>query len=533
MRRLRLYAIALLVGIWPSLAMAQLTNEPLVGPADGPELDKYRYLRAMSLDTVGHPPSMDLYAELDAVGELSESMIDALLDDPMFAQRVVRHHRSLLWPNIQNVNFFAANAALRRTNMPSGYVYWVRNRATAYRGAVVECLDEPATFDASGVIQTTAWTDPNSGVTSQREGYVEVSPYWLDEGETIRVCAFDAQDAAVSTAGVTCESRAGLQDAGCGCGPELRLCRYGSGPNQDIVESFESEFEMRIANLITENKPYTELFTGDTAYVNGPIVFYLKYQTQRHANVRLHPVSVDVESLPDLHFRDKDVWVKIQLPEHHSGILTSWLFLMRYQTNRARANRFYNAFLCQPFSPPTGGIPFDEGAAHMADLQQRSGCKYCHSLLEPSSSFWGRWSENGAAFLDPVDYPALRDDCLNCALYGSQCSSECRLYYVTNPISEDQEEYLGMLNAYEFRRPEHMMNVEVGPDVLALTAVVDNRMPMCVSTKTLEWLLGRPVADDDQPFVKELANEFVAGGYSYRDMVKAVLMSSTYRRVQP
>ena len=27
------------------------------------------------------------------------------------------------------------------------------------------------------------------------------------------------------------------------------------------------------------------------------------------------------------------------------------------ESNRGRANRFYNAFLCQPFQPPDGGIP--------------------------------------------------------------------------------------------------------------------------------------------------------------------------------
>ena len=347
--RQRPFAIALLAGLWPLLAMSQVTNESLVCSADGPELDKYRYLRAISFDAVGIPPATELYDVLDEVPDVPEEMIDALLDDPLFAKRVVRHHRSLLWPNIQNVNFFVASAALTRTNEPGGFVYWVRNRATAYRGAAIGCLDEPATYDANGVIQTTSYTDPQTGVTSEREGYVEVTPYWLNEGETIRICAFDGQAQSVSPSGVTCSTRAGLSDVGCGCGPELRLCRYGGATNRTLADAFRAEFEMRIADIIADNAPYTEMFTGKTAYVNGPIVYYLRYQVERHANVRLSPVSVDVGSLPDLHYRDVDTWVKIELPEQHSGVLTSWLFLMRYQTNRARANRFYNAFLCQPF----------------------------------------------------------------------------------------------------------------------------------------------------------------------------------------
>ena len=530
--QLRLLILSLFIGLLPSISSAQPANASLVCSPDEPQLDKYRYLRAMSLDTVGMPPAMELYDILDNVADVPEEMVDALLNDPAFAQRVVRHHRSLLWPNIDNVNLFIASASLTRTNLNGEFVYWTRNRSIAYRGATVSCLDEPATYDANGLIQTTAWTDPQTGVTAQREGYVEVSPYWLEEGSVIRVCAFDAQDAPVSTSGVTCATRAGLNDTGCGCGPELRLCRFGSGPNRDIVQSLVAEFEMRIASLIANDRPYTELFTGNKAFVNGPIVYHLRYQVGRSAGVRLGPVSLDVDMLPDLHFRDKDVWVEIELPEYHAGILTSWFYLIRYQTNRARANRFYNAFLCQPFSPPSGGIPFDEANAHVADLQVRSGCKYCHSLLEPSASFWGRWSESGAAFLDPINYPALREDCLNCALSGTQCSQECRLYYVTAPIAEEQEEYLGMLNAYEFRQPEDMENVEVGPDVLALKAVVDHRLPMCVSAKTAEWLLGRKVEQGDKAWVSALANEFVAGGYSFRELVRAVLLSDTYRRVR-
>ena len=59
----------------------------------------------------------------------------------------------------------------------------------------------------------------------------------------------------------------------------------------------------------------------------------------------------------DLRFDESDRWVEIELPEQHAGILTSPAYLLRFQTNRARASRFADAFLCEPFTPPAGGLP--------------------------------------------------------------------------------------------------------------------------------------------------------------------------------
>ena len=245
------------------------------------------------------------------------------------------------------------------------------------------------------------------------------------------------------------------------------------------------------------------------------------------------PLAISKDSLPDLEYTQEDTWVEIELSDDHAGILTSMAFLGRFQTNRARANRFYNNFLCEPFQPPAGGIPFaDEKEALQPDLQVRAGCKYCHSLLEPSASYWGRWTTGGAGFLDPEAYPAFADDCYNCATIGQQCGGKCSIYYLTKAPDKEQEPYLGWLRAYEFRRPEHMINVEVGPRVLALTAVVDHRLPTCVAYNTATWLLGRDLYEEEGEWLDDLAIDFVSGDYSYRKLVKAIVSSDVYRRVR-
>lgn len=528
MRTVSACLLTALILIAPVASFAELPNESLVCAPVEEQLDPYRYVRALSLDLTGGPPVPHYYKALDGAGEASvESIVDEMLDSEAFADRVVRRHMDLLWPNVSNVTLTSPRAALARTNN----LYWVRNRGITYRGDRVSCLDEPAQWTDDGTLVTTEWTDPADGQVSYREGWVTVEPYWLPAGATIKVCAFDAQAAMVSTGGTECGLREGLNDPGCGCGPELRWCRYGSTETL-VREAMAEDVKRRIKAMIVEDQPYTELFTGKRAFVNGPLAFHLRNLVAMHNNVRLHPVAAALEDLPDIPFTDP-TFHEVPLGDEHAGILTSWAFLLRFQTNRARANRFYNAFLCEPFQPPAGGIPFtDEEAVHQPDLQKRAGCKYCHSLLEPSSSFWGRWTENGAGYLDAAGFPALREDCLTCALTGQGCSAECNLYYVTKPTSPEQDPYLGKLMSYEFRRPEHEINVEVGPRVLALSAVVDHRLPTCAARRTAEWLLGRELMPEEGGWLDELAVAFVADGYRYRALVKAIIMSETYRRVR-
>ena len=527
----RFLAMGLL--LFGGLAEADVPNAALVCPPDEPVQDAYSHFRALSLDLRGVVPTMSEMESLQASGEVTEDMVDLLLESDGFAERVVRRHRDLLWNNVTNINLLNATASFRRENLGGGnYLYWVRNRGTMYRGGFVPCLDTPVTYTADGTIEVTQGVDPNTGAVVYQEGYRWVNPYWAPE-TPIKVCAFDAQEADVSPSGTSCGERDGLTDPGCGCGANVRYCRYGNLSQRPILEAMAGDVERRIAAVIQQNLPYTDLFTSKRAYVNGPLVHFLRYQTPFYANVRFVPQPLDVSTLPALTYADQDTWVEIELPDMHAGVLTSWAFLLRFQTNRARANRFYNNFLCQPFQPPQGGIPFaSEEETSEPDLQVRAGCKYCHALLEPAASYWGRWTESGAGFLDATDYPEFDEVCFTCAMTGQGCSAACNTYYLVNQLAPEQGPYMGWLNAYEFRRPEHMTHPDVGPRVLALTAVVDHRLPTCVAYQTASWLLGRELWAEEVDWVEELAVDFVSNDYNYRDLIQAIVQSPTYRRVR-
>ena len=358
-------------------------------------------------------------------------------------------------------------------------------------------------------------------------------PYWSQDGEPIKVCAFDAQNDLYSETGAFCGSRAGANNADCGCGPALRWCTFGN-ESRRISRSMSLAVDRLLFSLFRDDRPYTEIFTSRKAFINGPLSYFWTHQTGTPAGLVYEPKPVDEATLPVLPFLEEDVWREVELPEQHAGVLTRPAFLLRFQTNRARANRFYDAFLCQPFNPPAGGLPVaDEESARNPDLQHRAGCKYCHSLLEPAAAHWGRWTEQGIGYLNVADFPAVRTDCEACATRGQNCNAECRNFYTVQSFSDMEDDYLGMLNAYKFRRDDHVRNIEIGPRLLALSTVTDNRLPRCVSQRTADWLLGDgSVTAEDADWINELARQFVFSEMSYRALVKSIVTSPRYRRVR-
>jgi hypothetical protein len=450
------------------------------------------------------------------------------LDSEEFVERAIRMHGSLLWPNISNVQLL--NAAARLTLAQGSPSYWSRSRANIFRGGQQPCRNEPL-VKVGDVIQS----EYDAATDTYREGYEWIAPYW-DPSNPIKVCGFDAQEFSVSPTGTQCDTRDGFGDPACGCGPNLNWCAtFGGTFNNAVLGGFAQDVKMRIARVIRDDLSYLELFTSPVAYVNGPLVHFWTHLSEVPGAIRLTPVPVPMEQLPDLEFTDADSWYPIQLGEEHAGILTSPLYLLRFQTARARANRFFNAFMCQPFQPPANGIAADnEAEALIQDLQRRPGCDYCHALLEPSAAYWGRWTEAGAGYLDPENFPASSQECYECATTGALCSSDCGRYYVTDPLSAESDPFLGMLKTYEFRHEAHLDNPELGPKRLVTSAVADasGRLPACVSSTAAKALLGRDIDEYQEDWMTELSAHFVASGFSYRALIREIVTSPVYRSLR-
>lgn len=514
--------------LFSTAALSQVVNDAAVCPVDEPLLDHTAWLRALSFDLRGGPPSIEDNVRVDnAVDKDVEvaAVVDEWLASPEFAARVVRHHREHLWPNLDTVDL---NARTLSFDGVTGIFSRGPEPARFYRGVRnVLCKNEPASFNDDGSVATTV--DAVTG--ANREGFVELSPYWAPD-TTIKVCAFDAQEALVDDdSAIACDSQRGSGAKGCGCGPNLQFCAR----NEEIKlqrQALIGDLERRVAAVIENNESYLELLTGRRAFVNGPLAHFYAHQTQLPQTVRMTPSMVEAARLPDLPFTAVDDWRELSLGAESSGVLTSPAYLLRFQSNRSRANRFFNAWLCQPFQPPAGGIEVDLAAAVEPDLQERNGCKYCHAILEPAASHWGRYGEYGANFLSPALFPQNSDECLRCATTGAGCTDDCRRFYVTSATTEKERAGFGELKWYQFRKPEHVQNVDDGPRRLVLSAVVDGRLTDCLSRTTGKWLLGRELAPEEQDVIDGWSAELLDDNFSYRQLVKTIVLSDLYRRVR-
>ena len=114
------------------------------------------------------------------------------------------------------------------------------------------------------------------------------------------------------------------------------------------------------------------------------------------------------------------------------------------------------------------------------------------------------------------------------------CSDDCNRYYVVAPLSDESEQYLGMLNSYEFRHEAHMDNPELGPKrwVTSTVAEASGRLPKCVSRTAASYLLGRDIDQVQEDWVDELATKFVGSNFSYRSLIREVVTSPVYRSLR-
>ena len=143
-------------------------NSQLVCRPDLPEMDKYAWLRALSLDLRGNLPTAGELAALDGQPDVPDALIDQWLANEDFVTQAVRRHRDLLWTNIKNIALVNYQAFFDVE--PKGSLYYRSQPARLYRGGPVPCDDTPAQL-VSGVIQTR--TDKDGYL---REGWVMVSP---------------------------------------------------------------------------------------------------------------------------------------------------------------------------------------------------------------------------------------------------------------------------------------------------------------------------------------------------------------------
>src|SRR5690606_13453212 len=117
--------LAILAGGIAHAQSAPDSAEPLVCEVPR-EVDRYQYLRRLSLDLRGYMPTYEEYLALDGMEDVSAAIIQDMIRSEAFTAEMRRHHESCLWPNVSNVGVsdFTYQIALRNN------VAWARGNMT-------------------------------------------------------------------------------------------------------------------------------------------------------------------------------------------------------------------------------------------------------------------------------------------------------------------------------------------------------------------------------------------------------------------
>lgn len=495
-------------------------------------LDKYRYLRQLTLDLYGRIPTVEEYERLHAVDDVSDPMIDEMIGAPEFYSQLRRYHRNLLWSNLGEDDLIGQ--VIQEEGDDTFRVWVNQGKRDEYRRRDVLCLDmEHTNFDAEGralpMFENYMEGSCAGSQGCRMDGWVELSPYWAP-GTTIRVCAFDAQphtDATPNDNGDprTCD-QTGDDDPLCGCGTDLRYCtaREDDGNYDAVHEALLEEPARLFERVIASGEPYMNAFSTRSTAMNGTLAHYYRYLADDNDS--------ELKNAPELPY-DAD-WQYVERESFHSGILTTLGFLRRFASHRARVNRLYTAFLCDPFEAPSGGLPSaTDDCSSNPDLSSRCGCAACHATIEPATTHWGRWEE-GDDFVYREDIDTFSNNCANCE--KGDCSNFCKTFYITreletSPGSVDTE--LGKFKVLGWRSEEQAAALDVGPSALVTSPEYQQQLASCAVRNFAEHVFGRELSAEERTgWLVEKTASFASVGHDFLKMVKDVVTDERYRRIE-
>ena len=96
---MRVLIIGLLTVVaWTGATSSEAQSPDICAPVE--KLDKYRYLRQLTLDLYGRIPTVEEYERLHSMEDVSDEIIDEMIGSPEFYDQLRGYHRNLLWSNL-------------------------------------------------------------------------------------------------------------------------------------------------------------------------------------------------------------------------------------------------------------------------------------------------------------------------------------------------------------------------------------------------------------------------------------------------
>ncbi len=544
-----------------------------------------------------------------------------------FRQQMRWYHETLLWPNItgySSVKLSTTTTTLNTTTLGSDRIYYDTFRNNAYvfnnpdwapsvdAGVLAglqtsfgpECIDQPQPASGYYTGDNDYRPIPQSGTLSdggtyQWVGYRDVTPYWGADAGTVKVCAYEAQETAwttrVSQAGkvswlpeanpdagtvYSCDSLSGATSPWCGCGPNLRYC-YTGQTSIDVENEMDEQLLRLVDQVTVGGRPYTDVIGTTNVSVSGRLAFWKQYLSPMNNQYALiyqmnDPGETFVPAgqlngqpgqLPVADYNDRN-WYPVAQTPGHAGVLTLPVYLLRFQSNRGRANRFRNAFLCNYFVPPdqlTDAPPACSPTTN--DLMNKCNCRLCHATLEPLADHWGRFSMQGLSQLTADGgFPDFDPTCVPKTDGGIASSARCQRFYAadnswdllasngTSPDGQDHH-YAGWFlgDLYWDVHVEAQPNSAIGSPQVPVLQVNANGGPAlfmndyvndpghefatCVVSNLFNYLVQRPMrvtgAENDEVGLQiQLAQDLIGSNYDFQKLVMEIVALPQYGRIR-
>lgn len=493
-------------------------------------------LRRLTLDLQQRVPTIEEYEALEGSDALPSETLDTLIASDAFREWSRRFHMDLLWGNVSNVQLDTGNVKLNPSTFPGGDTVWratSSGRRTKYRGVDAICQDKPQTDIEPGYVLGAVPQCEQVG-DGCLDGWVEMVPYWHTAAQgTVKVCAFEAQVAleginSNNNQTVACNGRGPNASAECGCGPNLQWC-YTNDMEKRVLAAMQEQLLLAVDRATVEGQPYTSLLTTPISQTNGVLQFWRKHLApMANLSKAYSDWAPGDAALPENPDANDATWVTVQRGAQHSGILTEHAYSLRFQTNRARANRFRIIFEGQYFQPPS----VEEGgdcAVDDPDITERCTCRQCHQVLEPLAAAFSQTALAGSGLID--SFEPYREDCI-----GSN-SISCTRFYETK---EDgvRPGWLRRLQYADDKTPTHsaiLANINSGLPALTEPVIANGTFARSMVIHLWTHFMGRPpILDPLDPNeeldqIDALAKQLREDD-DFQSIVRAIVSLDQYRR---
>lgn len=201
--------------------------------------------------------------------------------------------------------------------------------------------------------------------------------------------------------------------------------------------------------------------------------------------------------------------------EHHAGVLTTPTYLIRSPQHLARANNFYQWFMCRNLEQ----APVEETFA--VKLVERRPCSGCHTLIEPLGSFFVHWRSkiNNASTKQDWILDGVKRTVMDNGVPVPTAEDGAIPIDVENPSSSHSRSIAGSFRG----------KTGTGVAALGKIATADPEFSRCMVRHAWQFLLGRPMSTAEAGWSVLLADKLVKDyNWDLREVFVDIILSGAY-----